>query len=49
MKTLPFTVHRSPFSMRYLFAVFHGQWSIANGQCTVNSKWSMVNSSGGAL
>lgn len=41
MKTLPFTVHSSQFTVGYLFTVFHGQ-------CIVNSKWPIVNSSEGA-
>ena len=37
----PFTVHRSPFSVFYLFSVFRDQWLMVNG------KWLMVNGATG--
>jgi len=45
----PLTVNRSPLSMRYPFTVIReAQWLMANGKCMVNSKWLMVNGTGGA-
>jgi hypothetical protein len=45
--SLPFTVHRSPLSMRYQFTVIHEATQlIANGKCMVNSKWLRVNGAG---
>ncbi|GEM_PF-1566880 len=42
--TKPFTVHGSPFTIRYPLSVIReAQWLIANGKCMVNSKWLMVN------
>ncbi len=46
--TKPFTVHCSPFTMRYPLTVIREQWLIANDKCMVNSKWLMVNGTGGA-
>ena len=48
--TNPFTVHRSPLTMRYPFTVINeAQWLIVNGKCRVNSKWLMVNAFIGGL
>ncbi len=45
-----FTIHCSPLTMRYPFAVIReAQWLIDNGKCMVNSKWQMVNASIGGL
>ncbi len=53
---LPFTIHRSPFTRRYPFSVFHdrclpaGQAGLmANGKCPVNGKWQTVNASKGGV
>jgi len=46
MMFFPFTLHHSPFTMRYPFTV--NEWIMANGKCTENGKWLMVNSTGGA-
>ncbi len=37
------SVYSLPFTMRYPFTVFPVQWLMANGKCTVNGKWLMVN------
>lgn len=41
--TNPFTFHRLPFTMRYLFSVIHYQWLMANGKCMANGKWKTEN------
>ncbi len=41
--SLPLSVYRSPFTMRYPFTVIHDQWLRANGKCMVNGKWLMVH------
>ncbi len=46
---LQFTVHNSPFTVRYRLTIIREQWLMVNGQCMVNSKWPMVNGSGGVL
>lgn len=43
------SVHRSPFTVCYLLSVIHDPWLIANGKRIENSKWTVVNSTGGAL
>ncbi len=30
--SLPFTLHRLPFTVRYPLTVYHGPWFIANGK-----------------
>ena len=50
MMPFPFTVHRSPLTMRYPLPIIHeGQWLIANGKYMVNGQWKMVNGAGGAF
>ena len=44
----PFTLYRSPFTVRYPFTVIRDQWLIVNGKYTVNSKRKIVNGTGGA-
>lgn len=42
--TDPFTVHRSPLTMRYpLTVIYEAQWLIANGKYMVNGQWLTVN------
>lgn len=46
--SLPFTVHRSPFTMCYLLTVTSGLWLIVTGKYMVNREWLTVNCTGGA-
>lgn len=48
----PFTIHHSPFTMRYQFTVIHeAQWLIVNSKYTANSQRPTANgaSKGGVL
>lgn len=40
---MKFTIHRSPFSMRYPLSVFRDPRVMVNGKFMVNGKWQMVN------
>ncbi len=48
MRSLPFTVHRSPFTMRYPFTVNRVLELRAKGESRVKGQGLRVNGSGGA-
>ena len=41
--SLAFTVHRSPFTIRYPFTFIRDQWLMANGKYMVKGKRLMAN------
>ena len=47
--SFPLSVHRSPFTVRYLFTVIPDSGLMANGKCMVNGKEKMVNDTGDIL
>ncbi len=48
-RAVPFTIYRSPFTMRYPFTVIRYSRLMANGKYMESGKWKKVNASEGGL